>query len=534
VREVWDFEQGTFRGSIPQPKETYNVMSHSNEYGLVIGETTHGGLENLESNGILDYGSLIMITLQRSKTAREAIKTIYELTSKYGYGSTGEGFSISDGEESWYMELIGKGNVSKGIVFVALKVPDGYVVANANQARITTFLPCDDPNTCMMAPDTYSFAVENGLFNGTKEDFSFSDVYDPLTVTGARFCEARVWYMYSRIANPEDFNSSYYLPYAQGFNLTRRMPLWVRPKEPITRDIVHELLSSKYENSWLDPSNDVSSGAEHSPYRYNGLTWTIGNTTFVNERIVGTQFTAWHFVAEIDSKRPSSTRALLFWGSDDHAWSPKIPLFGGASEVHIAYDDKNCSARLRCRRQHGLPGSMMSFSWDTAYWTNSAVARLVYQDVDRASAIVHKAQKCFDRYVDSAVKETLKLYDIAPAEIILNSLAVRTGAEANRRWRDLWEVLMVTLQDGLTASIDESNLLCGCKKTSPTYDETWLSTVANNTGARYRLPDSSCAWIDPDGHCHSGKPPLLEAEEGGGSHHNNVPIRKVDVPGVLM
>ena len=509
-------------------------MSHSNEYGVVIGETTHGGLESLESEGILDYGSLIMITLQRSRTAREAINTIYELTSKYGYGSTGEGFSISDGNESWYMELIGKGNISKGIVYVALKVPDGYVVANANQARITTFLPCDDPDKCMMAPDTYSFAVENGFYNGSKQEFSFSDVYDPVTVSGARFCEARVWYMYSRIAHPDDFDSAYYLPYAQGFNLTRRMPLFVRPKAPLTRETIHELLSSKYEDTWLSPSSDVGSGPEHSPYRYNGLTWTVNNNTYVNERIVGTQYTAWHFVAEIDSSRARATRALLFWGSDDHTWSPKIPLFGGASRVHYSYEDKNCSARIKCRQQHGLPGSMLKFSWDTAFWAASAVARLVYQDVDRAAPIVREAQKCFDRYVSDAVKEALEFYDFARDEEILSHLAIATGAEATRRWKELWELLMVTFQDGMTATEDKSNQLCGCKKTSPTYDEKWLAIVANNTGSRYRLPDSSCAWIDPDGHCHSGKPPLLLGSSGVEKDNKNVPIRKLDIPGVAI
>ena len=177
---------------------------------------------------------------------------------------------------------------------------------------------------------------------------------------------------------------------------------------------------------------------------------------------------------------------------------------------------------------------MLKFSWDTAYWTASAVARLVYQDVDRAAPIVREAQKCFDRYVSDAVKEALEFYDFTRDEEILSHLAITTGAEATRRWKELWELLMVTFQDGMTATEDKSNQLCGCKKTSPTYDEKWLAIVANNTGSRYRLPDSSCAWIDPDGHCHSGKPPLLLGSSGVEKDKKNVPISKLDIPGVAM
>eukprot|EP01052_Picozoa_sp_SAG31_P021881 SAG31_NODE_1714_length_7462_cov_29.616596_1_plen_341_part_00 len=273
VREVYHFETGEHLGSLPQPAHTYNVMAHANDQGLVIGETTHGGLRELSKHSatgnkyVLDYGSLIHITLQRAATAREAVTTIANLTAEYGYATEMEGFSIADGDEVWYMELIGKGEFGTGIVWVALRVPDGYVTAHANQARITTFLPCADASSCMMAPDAVTFAIEHGYYDGDPHDaaFSFSDTYDPVTPTGARFCEARVWYTFSQIADSRDFDAEYYLPYAQGFNLTRRMPLWVRPKQKLTRHNIHDLLSSHYEGSWLDPALDVGAGAEHSP-----------------------------------------------------------------------------------------------------------------------------------------------------------------------------------------------------------------------------------------------------------------------------
>ena len=323
MRPVWDYDTGIKLGEIPQPNITYNVMGNSNEHGLVIAETTYGGISELSTKDgtIMDYGSLIYTTLQRSKSAREAIKVIDDLTSKYGYASSAEGFSISDGEEVWLMELIGKGTYGIGIVWVALRVPDGYITAHANQGRITTFLPCDDADNCMMSDDVVTFAQDRGYWDGDADDptFSFSDTYDPVTPTGARFCEARVWSIFSQVADPSSFNASAYLDYAQGFNLTNRMPLWVKPKTGLSRANLHSLLSDHFESSWFDPTLDVGAGAEHSPYRWNGLTWTDpanANNTFVNERVIGTQYQAWHFVAEIDKARPAPMRALLWWGSE--------------------------------------------------------------------------------------------------------------------------------------------------------------------------------------------------------------------------
>ena len=218
MRQVYSWDLGKKLGEIPQPKRTYNVMGNANCQGLVIGETTLGGLNELSNVGkdfrngtILDYGQLIWITLQRAATAREAIDVMAHLTAEYGYASDMEGFSISDPSgEVWYMEMIGKGGFEKGTLHVALRVPDGYVAAHANQARITTFLPCDDPSTCKASPDVVSFAIKRGYWKGELHDpsFSFSDVYDPVTFSGARFCEARVWTVFRGLADPADFNSS--------------------------------------------------------------------------------------------------------------------------------------------------------------------------------------------------------------------------------------------------------------------------------------------------------------------------------------
>ena len=238
-------------------------MGGANEMGVVIAESTMGGISELQGDEgkILDYGSLITATLQRATTAREAISIIVNLTDTYGYSSSMEGFSITDGVESWHMELIGRGQWGLGILYVAMKVPEGYIGAHANQARITQFLEaCKNPDICLASPDIVQFAIDRGYFNSAPEDlstFSFSDVFDPVTVNGARFCEARVWYIFANLSDPEDFNPAAYLDYAQGLNLTNRMPLFVKAKsDKITRGDVHDMLSSHYEASWFDTRLD--------------------------------------------------------------------------------------------------------------------------------------------------------------------------------------------------------------------------------------------------------------------------------------
>lgn len=444
-----------------------NVMGGANELGVVIAESTMGGISELQSGNeqkILDYGSLITATLQRATSARDAISVMVNLTATYGYSSTMEGFSITDGKEAWHMEAIGRGTWGKGILYVAMKVPDGYIAAHANQARITQYLEaCKDPNVCLASDDIVQFAIDRGYYEGAVDDptFSFSDVFDPVTVNGARFCEARVWYMFANLADPADFDPARYLDYAQGRNLTNRMPLFVRAKpDKVTREEVHVMLSSRFEGSWFDPSVDVGAGAEHNPYRWNGLTWsTADGTQYLNERVVGTQSTAWHFVAVVNPNLPPAMRALLYFGVDDHAWSPKIPLYGGAVAVHRSYDDGNCSARLACRQGLGLPGYMMSFDWDAAFWVNTAVAKMVYAEKDRAESVVAQARCAFEKYlaplVASVTEEAVSLFESGNADkatALLTSLAMDTSEEATKQWTLLWQRLMVTNADGYTAT----------------------------------------------------------------------------------
>jgi len=539
-------------------------MASANEMGVVISETTSGGLTELSSKegNIMDYGSLITTTLQRAATAREAISIMANLTSTYGYASSGEIFSITDGDELWLLEVFGKGTVELGMVWVALRVPDGYITAHANQARITTFLPCDDPDTCLMSSDAVTFAIDQGYYNGEPNDpsFSFSDTYDPVTTSGARFCEARVWYIFSQLAHPDDFDPDQYLDYAQGFNLTNRMPLFVRPKTGITREMVHTLMSSHFENSWFDPANDIGAGALGSPYRWNGLTWTISedeNSTYVNERVIGTQYQAWHWVAEVKPStyndddetsiaNPDPLRALLWWGSDEHTWAPKVPLYGGATNVHFTYDDNNCSARVACRQENHLPGNMLEFSWDSAYWVNSAVAKLVYSAKDQMEQTVYCAKQDFEDWVEPLVKtaeqesmdcfnEALRMNSVSTDSCVLalTELAIVATQEATKRWTALWQQLMITFIDGYVTTVDESNNLCGCKKTAFSFSDDWKTKVVDSTGDRYRLPDSNCIEIDPDGHCVTGDDDSNTDDAETLQQKREINLRKTQVIGVV-
>ena len=281
---VYEWDTGRYLTDIPQAGETYSTVGNMNEHSLIIGETTYGGRPELEdSTGLIDYGSLIYITLQRAKTAREAILTIAELANTYGYASSGESFSIVDPEEAWIMELIGKGykddgkggNARKGIVWVARRIPDGYVSAHANQARITTF-PKDDPENCLYSPDVVAFAREMGYYDGTDEDFSFCEAYAPADFGALRGCEARVWAFFRTVADGMDK----YVDYAMGHNAENRMPLWVKPRTKVSPKVVFDCMRDHYEGTPMDMTTDIGAGGSACPYRWRPMYFEVDGVEY--------------------------------------------------------------------------------------------------------------------------------------------------------------------------------------------------------------------------------------------------------------
>src|SRR6056297_1302892 len=414
MMKVHEWDTGKFLGEIPQVRHTYKVIGNMNEFQVSIGETTYGGRKEIgvkDPNAIIDYGSLMYITLQRAKTAREAIKVMTTLVDKYGYYSTGESFSIADPNEVWILEMIGKGPEDKGAVWVARKIPDGYVSAHANQARIRTFPLADQQEsiqfsnidkifneeiTTVYADDVISFAKENGFYEGKDENFSFSDTYAPMTFGGARFCEVRVWSFFKDVHD----NMDQYKEYAKGHDLDNRMPLWIKPnKKTSSRDMMN-FMRDHYENTELDMRKDFGAGAFDRPYRWRPLTWKVEGETYCNERATATQQTGFSFVAQARSWLPDPVGGILWFSVDDAASTVYTPLYAGLQKAPETYEEGN--------------GSMMSWSDNSAFWTFNQVSNLAYTRYDLIHPYVHDLQqeleKRFVQYTKMIDQEAGELY----------------------------------------------------------------------------------------------------------------------------
>ena len=375
LMDIYEWDTGKHLGRILQARHTYSVVGNMNEYQVAIGETTYGGRPELQdTTAIVDYGSLMYITLQRAKTAREAIKTMAKLVEEYGYYSEGESFSISDPNEVWIMEMIGKGtkmvpvgkgknrkmvNVNKGAVWVARRVPDGYICGHANQARITTF-PKNDTANCLYAKDVISFARQMGYYSGDDNDFSFSDTYAPVNFEGARFCEARVWSGFRKVAD----NMDQYEDYIKGENLKHRMPLWVKVRKKLTIQDVIGLMRDYFQGTDLDMTKDIGAGPYQCIVRWRPLTWEVDGKTYFNERAISTQQTGFSFVAQSRSWLPNPIGGILWFGVDDTYSTVYSPMYCGITKVPESYAVGN--------------GSMMEFSETSGFWIFNQVSNFAY------------------------------------------------------------------------------------------------------------------------------------------------------------
>eukprot|EP01035_Chromulina_nebulosa_P021442 gene21442-27775_t len=500
MRQVYNWDSGYYIGEIPEAEHTYNVVGNMNEFGLVIGETTYGGISSLQSQSkaLIDYGSLIWITLQRSKTAREAISLIDELMSTYGYASEGESFSIADDNEAWIMEIIGKGEYELGAVWVAKKVPAGYVCAHANQARITTF-PLDDPENCLYSSDVITFAKSIGLYpeDSFDSDFSFSDVYDPVTFSGARFCDARVWSFYSTLLG-EDW-SNQYLDYAQGYNLTNRLPLFVKPNNKISLADMMSYMRNHYENTLLDMSGiefeDIGAVYSSSPYRAHPLTWTatdpdtLATRQYLNERPIATQQTGWNFISQTRKYMPTELKGLLWFGVDDSATTVRFPIYGSATEIPASFAGSGA--------QDGVTPPMMTFSVDSAFYVFNLVANWAYSRWDLIYPVV--LETILSR--ESQYRELVTKIDATALAIYKNEGSAKAiqyvtnysnaiGNDLVKEWFTFFGQLFVGFRDGYVISENTNNPSCGCNSNTGSYPQTWYNKIVEDTGDHYLVPDS--------------------------------------------
>ncbi|MBQ8335559.1 MAG: C69 family dipeptidase, partial [Tidjanibacter sp.] len=372
LMKVYEWDTSRYLGEIPQVAQTYSTIGNMNEYQLIIGETTFGGRHELEDpKGGIDYGSLIYITLQRAKTAREAINCIVELANTHGYASSGESFSIADKNEVWIMELIGKGPNNKGIVWVARRVPDGYISAHANQSRISTF-PLDDPDNCLYAPDVISFAREQGYFSGEDKDFSFCNAYAPLDFSAMRGCEARVWAFFRQYAD----GMEQYEDYALGHNPNNPMPLWVKPNRKLSPKDVFDMMRDHYEGTVMDMTTDVGAGGSKCPYRWRPMGFEVDGVEYVNERAIATQQTGFWFVAQARQNLPDPVGGVIWFGTDDAATSPLTPIYCGSTEVPECLSEQTAD--------------ILTYSDKSMLWVTNRIAQFAYLRYDYIGAEVRK------------------------------------------------------------------------------------------------------------------------------------------------
>ncbi len=473
---IHDWDSGKYLGDIAQAPVTYATVGNMNEHSLIITETTWGGLPQLEDpNGKIDYGSLIYTTLQRAKTARQAIAIIAELANTYGYASSGESFSIADANEAWIMELIGKGNSTndpsrKGIVWVAYRIPDGYISAHANQARITT-INFNDPENCLYAEDVISFARKEGLFEGDDKDFSFCDTYAPLDFGAMRGCEARVWSFFRTFTEGMDK----YIDYALGVNPQNKMPLWVKPTAKIAPKQLFDAMRDHYEGTPMDMTTDIGAGGSHLPYRWRPMYFTVDGVEYCNERATATQQTGFWLCGQARENKVG----ILWFGTDDAATSALTPIYVNTTEIPWCLSEEN--------------GSLLKYSDSSMFWITNRVTQFAYLRYD---VIGKKVREYVDIWENNML-ETVKQIDIAIGNTpkankkakIATEFTLKGAEQLFDTWVKLDKYLMVKYIDGNVKEEENGKFIDNGngkdipgKVSQPGYSEKWKRAVAKDNG----------------------------------------------------
>lgn len=446
MRKVIDWGDNSYRGEIPQAAETFNVVGNMNEHQLVIGETTWGGhseLEDTTGNSILDYGSLIYITLERCKTAREAIKTMTDLVEKYGYASTGETFSIADKNEAWIMEMIGKGT-EKGALWIAVRIPDDAICAHANEPRIRKVNYKDKENV-MYCKDLFSFSRKHGYLKGKDEDFSFADAFKIHNSATRRSCDSRVWSFFRRFASPEEDRAWFEWVNADS---DTPIPLYIIPNRKLSLKDMQERMRDHFEDTPYDMTNDPGAGPNKSPYRNRPTRYEVDGKTYAHERAVATQQTAWHFVSQSRADLPDPIGGVLWFGTDDANTSVYMPFYCSMTEVPEEVRPGN--------------GDLYTFSPTANFWMTNWVANQAYNRYDLMIGDIRKVQgELEDKFTSTRQekeKELLALYnanDLEGLEKSVNEEGAAIAKEATDAYRDLAHFLLIRYLDGNRRKLDK-------------------------------------------------------------------------------
>jgi dipeptidase len=497
--DVIHYESGKLMGRIPEVAHTYSVVGLMNEHQVAIGETTFGGLDSLSSQpgAILDYGSLMKLGLQRAKSARELIRVITELVAEYGYASSGESLSISDANEAWIMEIIGKGKHEKGAVWVALQIPDGYISGHANQARITRF-PFrkenrwdDKSQSCFHSKDVISFAKGHGFYDGKDADFSFADVYNPVGFSGARFCDARIWSVFRKVSK-DVRESQDYTDYAMGrvkrtgMSVTNRLPLWIRPDEKIGLEQMFAFMRDHFEGTPLEFSDGVGAGPYHLPYRWRPMEFTVDSILYCHERSIATQQTGYSFIAQSRNWLPDPVGGIFWFGVDDADGCVYAPMYCGITDIPESYAVGN--------------GSMIRWSETSAFWIFNLVTNWAYTRYDVIHPEIEKYQKELE---DKFIAETVLMDQIAvslqkdePSKFLpaITDFSITTGNRLVSDWKEMFHYLFMRYMDGNVKQAEDRQLLDngngkGVPKrpSQPGYGKDWERKMVEGTGDRYKV-----------------------------------------------
>lgn len=478
MRKVIEWDTDKYLGEIPEVAHTYGTVGNINEMGVTIAESTWGGREELAGSGLIDYGSLIYITLERAKTAREALKIMTDLVEKYGYASSGESFSIGDPDEVWILELIGKGKADKGAVWVARRVPDGYICGHANMPRIHKF-PLKDKNT-IYAKDVISFARKQGLFNGKDEDFDFSKTYGVTDFGELRGCDARVWSYFNKYG-AEDMT-----PYLDWINEAKGepMPLWVKAKQPLTADNLKWMMRDHFEDTPFDMTKDIGAGPYKVPYRWRPMTYEVDGQKYTHERAIATQQTGFSFVSTMNANRHPAMKTVCWFGVDDANTCVYVPVFNSTPEAPHELAKGN--------------GDLLTLSWESMFWCNNFVANQAYNRYSQMIPDIRRVQSGLEKGMTEAVAEAsgkIKEMPYEQAQQELWALTRDWTSKSTKDYKALGEYLLVKYLDG---NIKKQNEDGSFKRTddgmpvSPVfggYDERYFRSIVNDAGERLKVRD---------------------------------------------
>ena len=476
MRQVIDWDTAKPLGEIPEAPHTYATVGNMNEHGLVIAESTWGGREELEGTGLIDYGSLIYIALERARTAREALEVMTGLVKEYGYASSGESFSIADPDEAWILELIGKGKTAKDAVWVARRIPDGYISGHANHPRIHRFPLKVKSGETIYSPDVIDFARSQGYFNGKNKDFDFSKAYAVTDFGALRGCDARVWAYFNKFAKGMDR----YLPWidrAEG----EPMPLWVKPDSLLTATDLKWMMRDHFENTPYNMTNDIGAGPFKVPYRWRPMTFTVDGEEYTHERAIATQQTGFSFVAQLRGDLHPALRGLLWFGTDDANTNVYLPVF--------------CSVkRAPAQLAHG---DVNTLDWNANFWVNNYVANQAYNRYSQMIPDIRRVQGRLEADIDEDVRVALEqipeFSDNEICEQLTQDLADIWAERATTEYKKLGDYLFVKFMDGNIKKTDDDHNFIRSEYGIPVYpdfggyDERYFRSIVNDAGPRLHV-----------------------------------------------